>query len=83
MTLAEIIAANVQYMRNVTVSVDTRYETVEISDDSGAQEEIFLQGQDAHEFIRESEDIWNQVGSVSIADVHLHMARCYVDNLWN
>lgn len=82
-TIQDIIRANAERMKDVTVTVDERYETVTISDDTGEQEEIFLDGEDAHEFICKRDELWEETGDLSRDVIELHLASTYVENLWN
>lgn len=83
MKLQDIIAQDVEYMKHVTVHVVSNYGTVTISDDTGANEDIFMQGDDAEQFISQVDRLWNELGDVSKGELELHLAKPYVDCLWN
>lgn len=83
MTLTEIILASASGMVNVTVETDSAMETVCISDDTGVQDDIFMQGEDASEFIDRCKALYEEAGDVTLGDVELHVASPYVENFWN
>jgi hypothetical protein len=83
MTLIEIIRASAARMTNVTVETNSSMETVCIFDDSGAQEDIFMQGEEASEFIDRCKALYEEAGDVGMGDVELHVASPYAENLWN
>lgn len=82
-TLTQIIAADAEFMANVTVHVVSNMGTVCISDDDGLQDDIFLQGDDGSAFISERESLWHELGDIDRGSIELHLAKPYVENLWS
>ena len=82
MTLTEIIKADVEYMRYVTVEVDSAFGFVTISDDLGVHEGIFMQGEEAEEFIDQCASLYEEAGDALMYEVELHLAKSYVENIW-
>jgi len=83
MELVDIIRKDAARMNDVTVHVDSRYGTVEITDNAGVHAAIFMQGDDAADFINEAESLWDKAGEVTLNDCYLFLARAYVDCLWD
>jgi hypothetical protein len=83
MTLTQLIRQAAARMSSVTVEVQTNYGTVCIKDDSGAQEDIFLQGDDAAKFINAAERGYKKSRYVSMDECYSWQAEQYTDNLWN
>lgn len=82
MTLTEIILANAERARNLTVHATTILGHVSIKDTVTGQE-CFLQGDDGIAFVSEARRLWEESGNVTLADVHLHLALPYAENLFN
>lgn len=82
-TILEIIKADSAYLKDAIVTMDTLCETVEIEDGSGKQEPIFLQGQDAHEFIVSFKKLTQESPDSLFWDIERHLAKKYVDSLWS
>ena len=82
-TMRKIIDDSVQFMANVIVDIDRTYNTVRISDDKGEQADIYMQDHEAGEFITEVSAVWNAVGTCTMEDAALHVAKPYVENCWN
>lgn len=82
-SLSEIIRADAAYMKNVTVEVNRRLPTVGIKDDSGRQQSVFMQGDDADSFIFAFDALTEQAPDVNFEDIELHLAKPYVDCIWN
>lgn len=83
MTLLDIIRADVMFMRTVVVEVDSSYSTVCISDTTGIHEDIFMQGEDAEAFIAERDRLYEETGDLCEDVIELHLARPYVETIWN
>ena len=66
-----------------TVDADSKHSTVCIKDTAGVQDDIFLQGIEADHFNDKAEEMYNDLREVTLAEVELHLARDYVENLWN
>ncbi len=82
MTLTEIIkASNVD--PGITVECDASFATVCISDDECVQEDIFMQGDQASEFIENCRRLYDEAGDVTMTEVEIHCAMPYAENLWN
>ena len=82
-TLLEIIKADSAYLKDITVEIKRAWETVEITDDTGVQEPIFLQGQDAYEFINKANGLSEESSDANFADIERHCAKVYVDCIWS
>jgi len=82
MTLTEIILADAERARNLTVHVESIYGTVSIRGD-GPGQECFLQGDEGSAFIDEARRLWEESGEVTMQDVYLHLALPYAENLFN
>lgn len=75
MKLSQIIRESAAYCANIDIEVDTAYETVAIGED------IFLQGDDAAQFISEAHDLYNKARTVTMSDCYACVAKPYVDCL--
>ncbi len=82
-TLTEIYEQTADRMRDVEVSVDSAFSWVTIHDITGANEDIFLEGEEAEKFIQECDDLWNSLGDVYVHTLHLALASPYCENIWN
>lgn len=82
-SLKQIIEADAQFMRDVEVIIDRRFPHVTIKDETGEQEDIFLQGYDAESFVSAFDCLLNQAPDVPMVDAAKHMAKPYVENLWS
>lgn len=83
MTLEEIIALDAAYCRDVTVTVCRTLPSVTISDDAGEQEDIYMQGDDADQFIAAFDVIAELAPEALFVDVLKHVAKPYVDSIWH
>ena len=83
MKLQDIILSDAEYCKNVTVLVEYNYGYVTISDDTGKNDDIFLQGDDASDFISQLNHLYNLTGDLTEQDISLHLARQYIDCIWN
>lgn len=83
MTLSDIIRADAARMQGVTVTVNSQMETVCISDDMGVQDDIFMQGQDANEFVAQRDHLYEETGDIGMDVIELHLAHPYAETLWN
>jgi hypothetical protein len=83
MTLTQLIRQAAARMSSVTVEVQTNFGTVCIKDDDGVQEDIFMQGDEATQFINEAERGYKTSRYVSMDECYLWQAEQYVENLWN
>lgn len=82
-TLTDIISDDVDYMRNVTVVTNSLYSNVSIIDETGEQESIFLEGDEAEEFFDEVNDLYLRAQTVLEDDCILSVAKSYVETYWN
>lgn len=81
MKLSEIILVSID--KRVDVFVDTKYETVLITDHDDVQDEILLQGDDARVFINDAESLWDKAGDISICQAWLYKASRMAECLWD
>lgn len=79
MRIDYILKAAAKRMHNVTVDCDSAYETVCIS--TPGQADIFMQGDDAAQFIAEVETMGNRCKSLNTEVIELALAEPYTD-LW-
>lgn len=83
MELSAIIQASATRMKQVKIEVDTRFEIVEITDLTGVYDDIFLQGEDAYEFICEAQELWERAQTVGITECYAHLAESYCESFWH
>lgn len=83
MTLTEIIKADAKWATdsNIDVEVDRSLGTVCIT--CPDHDDIFMQGDDAEQFIAECQTLWETAGDVDMGLVELAVAKPYAENLWN
>jgi len=70
--LSQHIKRTAQRMSDVSIDVDTSYQTVAIGSD------VFMQGDEAQSFIDEADTLYNQAQYVSIDDCYAFLAESYV-----
>lgn len=75
--LCEIIRTTAWRVRDVNIDVDSSYSTVAIGDN------IFMQGQEADEFIDEARKLYEQAQHVSMDDCYACLAEPYLECLEN
>lgn len=80
MKLKDVIELAAARMQNVSIEVDTAYETVCISE--AGHDDIFMQGDDARQFITEAEELYNKDGDVSMDDCYACLAEPYCECIW-
>lgn len=83
MRIDYILKAAAKRMRTVSVAVDRSYGTVCISDDTGEQEDIVMQGDDAESFIAECDKLSERCQSLDGYIIEMALAEPYAENLWN
>ncbi|WP_397473776.1 hypothetical protein [Pusillimonas sp.] len=83
MELIDIVRRDAESMSDVLVVVDTAYETVSIQDCQNFLDEIFLQGDEAAEFIGEAQRLWDELQHVSMEQCYLYLAKPYTESIWN
>lgn len=69
--------------QQVHVRVDTRHDWVEITDREDANNSVFLQGDEAYEFIQKAESMYEEKGDISLEDARYFFAWDYFDVLLN
>lgn len=79
-TLESILKSNARYvaMSGFEVIVDEGLPTVSIDDGSS---DFFMQEDEAAQFLGEANDLWQEVGTLSLQVVRLAMAKDYLDCL--
>ena len=84
MKLQDILHADAEYTRNsgADVEINNSFGWVLISDTTGNQEDIFLQGHDAEEFISEVNRLWNEAGEMGQDSIACALAKEYIDCIW-
>jgi hypothetical protein len=82
-TLEEIINTDAAYCRDVTVTICRKLPSVTIKDGTGEQEDIYMQGDDADQFLAEFDEIVDLAPDVLFADALKYLAKPYVDCLWH
>jgi hypothetical protein len=83
MTLEEIINTDAAYCRDVTVTICRKLPSVTIKDGAGEQEDIYMQGDDADQFLAEFDEIVKLAPDVLLADALKYLTKPYVDCLWH
>lgn len=83
MKLIDIIRADQDRYTDMHVCADTIYGTVSIEDTNNFQDSIFLQGDDASEFISQAYVLYNELEHVTMSECYHHLAIPYAENLWN
>ena len=81
MELSEIIKKSAERMQNVCVDIDRRFGTVCIS--SNGEEDIFMQGEDASDFIAQVDNLYEKAGDVTEDEAALCCAAPYCECIWN
>jgi hypothetical protein len=76
-SLKEIIEFDSKYIADTEVTVDERFPTVSI----GGEEGVFLDGDEAENFVGEAKKLYQEVGDVILEDCYRHLAKPYVDAL--
>lgn len=80
MRIDYILKARAKRMNDVYVNVDHEYCTVEIT--TRGQDSIFMQGDDAENFIAECEKISNRCKCLNFDVIELAVAEHYVECIW-
>lgn len=81
MRIDQILKQTAVRMDGVTVDCDSRFPTVCIS--SPGHDEIFMQGDEAQQFIDEVEKLGQRCKSLNTGIIELALAAPYAENLWN
>jgi hypothetical protein len=84
MKIQDILHADAEYTRNSGADVEmiSIYGTVCISDTTGKNEDIFLQGDEGSAFISEVNRIWNETGDMDKDTIACALAKPYIDCIW-
>ena len=85
MKLQYILHADAEYALNSGAEVEilSNYGTVTITDTTGQNDDIFMQGDDADAFISEVEQLWNETGDMDRDTIACALVKPYIDSLWN
>jgi len=75
MTLSDYIADTASRMRGVTVTVNSTLNTVSITDQHGL--DVFMQGDDAAQFIAERDRIYDTTGDLTLDVIESALAEPY------
>lgn len=81
--LGETVIERVEGAMGFYVYVEVSFGTVCISNADGDQEDIFLQGDEGHNFIQEANDLYERCGNISMDNAYTYLALSYVENIWN
>ena len=83
MRTSTLICQSANYARRsgASVDVDRSYSTVCIS--APGEDDIFMQGDDADQFIGQIDAISKKCRSVNFDDIELHLAKDYIDCIWS
>ena len=83
-SIKTIIEQDAAFCADVSVTICRGLPSVTIHDDSEiGNEDIFMQGDDADEFINAFDALVEQAPDVLFADVLKHLALPYVECIWN
>lgn len=82
-SIEAIIAQDAEHCADVSVRLCRKLPTVTIRDDTGAQEDIFMQGNDADEFIKALDGLIEQAPDATVDAALKHLARPYCECIWN
>ena len=84
MTLEQIIALDAAFCDDVSITLCRSYQTVTIHDMSGTgHDDIFMQGDDACQFIDDLDALIEAAPDVLFDHAIKHLAKPYVENIWN
>lgn len=82
--LAKIVMDTANRVRDsITVEVDSSLPSVAIVDDSGQHDDLFMQGDEASQFIDEVDSLYEKAGTVGRDDAELCVAAPYAETLFN
>ena len=79
----EIFQHQLRYVKGSAVAVDVErgFSAVSIVDLNDPSNDVFLQGQEADEFIDEADELYERLGEVSLEDAYAVTAHPYLDLL--
>lgn len=83
-SLKSIVIEQAARIPDVSVKISRTMETVCIRDDEGEFEDIFMQGHDAAQFIKELDDLIEKApDDLLFEDAVKSLAAPYCENIWN
>lgn len=82
-SIKTIIEQDAAFCQDVSVTVCRSLPTVTIHDQSGVNEDIFMQGDDADEFIKAFDGLVEEAPDVLFVDALKHLALPWVECCWN
>lgn len=82
-SIKTIIEQDAAFCQDVSVTVCRKLPTVTIHDQSGVNEDIFMQGSDAEEFIAAFDGLVEEAPDVLFVDALKHLALPWVESCWN
>lgn len=82
-SIETIVAQDAEYCRNVSIKICRSFSWVTIRDDEGVQEDVFMQGDDAEGFIKAFDGLCEEAPDITFEDALRHLAKPYVENIWN
>lgn len=82
-SLEQVIQQTAALCPDVSVTLCRTLGTVTIHDDEGVQDDIFMQGDDADQFIAEFDALIEKAPDVLFDDAIKSLAHPYVECLWN
>lgn len=82
--LARLILRTLRnHSQNFVVHVEETLGTVSIRESDDTNEDIFLQGHEAEEFIANANELYVNAGHISPDEAHEYLALPYIENNWN
>ena len=69
--------------QQVYVRVDTRHDWVEISDQEDANNSVFLQGDEAYQYIQKAKAMYEEKGDISLEEARYFFAWDYLDVIFH
>jgi hypothetical protein len=82
MNLSDMVRAAHARMADVMVDVDESFGSVSIGDpDNGDEGCVFMQGDEADQFIESARSLYEELGDVTIDEVWAYLAEPYAETL--
>lgn len=82
-SIKTIIEQDALFCKDVSVTVCRKLPTVTIKDQSGVNDDIFMQGDDADEFIKAFDGLVEEAPDVLFVDALKHLALPWCEVCWN
>jgi hypothetical protein len=82
-TLEEIIKFDAEFVGDISITLSRTFETVCIKDDTGEQDDIFMQGHEAANFIEQLDKLAEDAPNVLLSDAIKHLAKPYIECIWS